>query len=230
MFKKVILACVIAGSMIACNPNHTQYVQQQPMAYDGYQDGVRYVQVQDNSGSMFLMNYMLYSSLMSRGGYNSVVNHYYSHPNDANYRPVTSNFRRGGQISNFSSSYTQTSRANKVYTPPSGVVNKVNATRGSGFKAPTGVLSSSSSRSYSAPSGKVTTSSSSYRPSTYTRPSTSSYRPTTTTRPSTSSYRPSSSYSRPSTSSYRSSSSSSYSRPSSSSYRSSSSSRSYSRH
>jgi len=187
--------------MVSCSPE-----KQEPQAVQGWENGQKVVQVTDDNGQQFLMNYLLFTSLMNHGGYNNVVHHYYQNPTSRDYRPVTTKFTPSTPVKAFSSSYKNVQRTNKVYKPSQYTVNKTTAVKTKLYP--------------SAYKSKV----SSYKPSTSVKVNRSSYTAPSTRSSSRSSYTPSrSTYSAPSRSSY-SSPSRSYSSPSRSSY----SSRSYS--
>lgn len=144
-----------------------------------------------NGNNSFFMDYLLYTSLMNRGGYNSVSNHYYLHSNEL------------ANQSNLKSKYTtyKTQNSNTKYNP----ITINNLSKTNGLKTVAATNNYVKPKVYTKP---ITT----YKPSISTTKPTSSYQSTTyksTYKPSYSSssnYRSSSSSYRSSSSSYRSSS------------------------
>lgn len=190
IFLFATILSVLSLVLTSCSDN-TRYVQDepQPTAVEGWDNGQKVVYVKDNNGQEFLMSYLLFTSLYNRGGYNNVVNHYYTHSSDRNYRPVSNSFRRSKTLNGFSNSYKNTSRTNRVYKPSTSTLNSFNSTKtklyGSKFKP-----SRTTPSTYTKPKSNF------YKSSSY-KPSSSSYKPS---RPSysksSSSFRRSSSFSR----------------------------------
>lgn len=147
--KKVLIALIVVASIfvISCNPNPTYVTTTTVPQNNGYgynnqydmvngPNGQQMVVVRDN-GRSYLMEYLLFSSLMNRGGYGSVINHYHSYPSSVRvYNSSYNNWRR--------SSYNYSGSANRSYTPSTG----------SGFrnvKPTSGFRSSSSGSVFSTP-------------------------------------------------------------------------------
>lgn len=81
MKKFIFLALGCLFLLSSCSSNEQSKSQQQ---YTDYTDpgGQHYVQVQNNDGTSFFMQYLLFHSLMNMGGYNSVNHYYHSYPSD----------------------------------------------------------------------------------------------------------------------------------------------------
>lgn len=135
-------------------------------AVEGWDNGQRVVQVTDNSGQQFLMNYLLFSTLMNSGGYNNVVHHYHSHPNT--YRSTSNTFKAERPINSFTNSYRTAKASGDVYKPAKSAnarqsrINTLNRAKSSYTPS-----KPSTTKSYSSPTR------SSYRPSyrSYSSPS-----------------------------------------------------------
>ena len=101
-----IFTSVIAFLMlflISCQP------KPEPSAVVGWDGNQKVVQVTDDNGEQFLMNYLIYQQLFSNGGYNNVVHHYHSYPQQR-YRPSGNASFHAAKVqprsmSNFSGSY-----------------------------------------------------------------------------------------------------------------------------
>jgi hypothetical protein len=124
--KNFLLSTFTAILLLGCNT----YQNPDPYSYIQSPTGQQMVVVHDNSGAQFVMEYMLFNSLMNSGGYGSVINYYHVHPTmfrsyDRNYysswKPYrgtysgyTSGNHRSGSYSTSSPQFRNTSPAPKT--------------------------------------------------------------------------------------------------------------------
>jgi hypothetical protein len=159
-FSKILIVLgvfgLIAITAITCNQclqgcnRQQQYNQgyQQPTYYPPQQP--TYQTVIQPDGSSFVMNYLLWRSLMDQGGPNVVNNYYNQHRNDDDFRPekqqqyrqVAENEVKTQKSSGFGSKPTQTQFSNGFGNKPV----QTQSSRGFG--------SSSSPSTYSSPSSQ----------------------------------------------------------------------------
>lgn len=185
MRKLVFFASLIAVLFTSCGGCMGGGYGGQPYEYMQGPGGQQMVACYDNSGTRFMMDYLLFTTLMRSGGYGGVINHYHSNPS----RFGTYNRGTYGNYKSFNgTSYNRNSWGTYSRTPSGG----------STFRNTTPTVSKPAS-SWGSPKS---TPSSSFKPS--SSPTRSSWG---SSRPSGSSFRSSSS-----SSSFRSSSSSSSSR------------------
>lgn len=76
----VLLSLSFSIFASSCGCGQQQYAQDPPYNYIQSPTGQQMVVVHDNNGSQFLMDYLIFSSLMGRGGYGAVINNYHSYP------------------------------------------------------------------------------------------------------------------------------------------------------
>lgn len=136
--KKIFYLIALLSIILLSSCGQDSY-DQQPLNYDpqaqyGNYNGNNVVYVRDNRGEQFIMDYILYQSLFNSGGYNSVSNYYYNHPNDYGHiYPYTNSFRPvyGGAYNSihtgFYNNYRTAYSTHRIYTPSSTIIN--NSTR-----------------------------------------------------------------------------------------------------
>lgn len=116
-FQIALIGLIMMVATISCRQQPQYYQPQAQMGWDGQQEVVR---VYDNTGNSFLMNYLIYQQLMNNGGYNNVVRNYYSNPSRYG-RPANTSWnarpQANNKVSNFSTSYNNSIRQKKVFTP-----------------------------------------------------------------------------------------------------------------
>lgn len=180
----VALLAILTFALTSCGCNQPYavqqpMVQQQPYDYIQGPGGQQMVACYDNSGSRFLLDYMLFSSLMNSGGYGGVTNYYHSYPGRvtvwnnsySSWRPFTGRSYTSGSWRGYSrptSTYRSTTTSPSTYRSTTAPARPSNSSSGWGRSS---------------------------TPSTYRSSSTPSYRPSSPSRPS-SSWRSSSSSSR----------------------------------
>lgn len=143
---KLLIVGLVSLITVSCGCMQTA----PPYEYMQGPGGNQMVACYDNSGTRFMMDYLLFSTLMRGGGYGSVINHYHSYPGRfgaysssayGSYRP----FRGQSYSSSSWGGYTRSGNSNSSFrstTKPS--------TSGSSFKstAPTTSRPSSSGSSF----------------------------------------------------------------------------------
>jgi hypothetical protein len=96
MRKLVLFASLITVLFTSCGGCMGGGYAGQPYEYMQGPGGQQMVACYDNSGTRFMMDYLLFTSLMRTGGYGGVINHYHSYPTRftpysraayGNYRP-----------------------------------------------------------------------------------------------------------------------------------------------
>lgn len=165
--KKLITICLLLVAMISCSPDKPKS-SSEVQWNSSKNDSVVYVNYQREDGSFtnFYMNYILYSMLFNRGGYNGVYNYYNTHSSEFSNQSKYSNYSRVNSPSYYPSktistgSYSSPSR----HTIPSSISSPSRQSTPS---------YSSPSRSYSSPA--YSSPSRSYSSPAYSSPSRSSY-------------------------------------------------------
>ena len=167
--KQITFLVVLFALLYACNPAPPYQYIQSPT-------GQQMVVVRDDNGAEFLMEYMLFTSLMNSGGYNNVIHHY--HTNTAVYPRYNRNayggwksfngrtysseqynnysgFRSNGNSkpATFKNTSPSGSPATFKNTTPSSSNSSWKSTSPRGSSSSSGFRSSSSSRSSSGSSG-----------------------------------------------------------------------------
>lgn len=147
-----------------CNQPYTQYpqpvaVQQQPYEYIQGPGGQQMVACYDNSGTRFVLDYLMFTSLMNSGGYGGVTSYYHSYPSRVTiYNNSYSHWNHFSGRSYTAASYRsyRPSASNSMRNPggPSTFTPKQPASRPSTFTPRTSAPSRSSGSGWSRPSGR----------------------------------------------------------------------------
>lgn len=153
--------------MISCSTNswdsesaYQGSSQGHEIRYGPNKDSVVYVQTSNGSNSSnFFINYLLFRTLFSSGGYSNVYNYYQTHPTEftrssqstySSYKPKVET--RSYVKPKSSSSYTSPSRKTKYnYSTPSSSSSRSYSSPSRSYSSPSRSYSSPS-RSYSSPS------------------------------------------------------------------------------
>lgn len=157
----ILLLALVISIVAGCNGCYT-YTQSPNPQYEVLQSptGMQQVVVTDNSGTQFLMDYILFNQLMSSGGYNTVTNYYHVHRNSYPVY-VRSNYSSWKSVG--SGTYRNYSSNSYKNTTPSSSGNSYRSTTPSTYKtAPSSNSYKSSTPSYK-PTNSYRSTGSSYR-------------------------------------------------------------------
>lgn len=173
--KKFLLSAFAAILIMSGCTCHI-YQDPDPYSYMQGPNGQQVVVVRDNSGSQFVMDYLLFNSLMNSGGYNSVVNYYHVHPTIgrpynrsyySSWKPYRGTYS-GYSSGNHSSSSYSGSRSQFRNTSPASPKTSVFRNTSPVSKPSTSFRSTSpSSSGFSSTGSSYRSSSSSYRSSSF---------------------------------------------------------------
>lgn len=94
--------------------------------------GNQMVVCRDNSGTQFLMDYLLFSTLMRSGGYGAVINNYHTYPGRYTYNPAQYRGYRPFRGASYSQSswggYTRSGGPNSSFRTTTTTTNSFNRT------------------------------------------------------------------------------------------------------